>query len=259
MNSPVALARRRTRFHGMCQIVCYNRNQYIAACLALCATGAAWQMFRASPWLRAIALTTGALAGWWALASVAVSHWVYDRSELHRWTWLAPLLPKGPGRWLNLHAGLDESTAALRRLFPGTAGTTADFFDASEMPEPSIHRARKGRVNASSVLRVGSRHLPFADRAFETVFLVFAAHELREKSARTVFWREIARVLATDGLVVLVEHLRDAANFCAFGPGCLHFFPEREWRRLAGIAGFRLAQECRITPFVKVLTWKKEP
>jgi hypothetical protein len=52
--------------------------------------------------------------------------------------------------------------------------------------------------------------------------------------------------------VILVEHLRDPANFIAFGPGFLHFHSRRGWQRGWESAGFGLADEFRITPWVRV-------
>jgi hypothetical protein len=48
----------------------------------------------------------------------------------------------------------------------------------------------------------------------------------------------------------LVEHFRDARNFLAFGPGFWHFFPAREWLRVARGGGLRVVGRGRMTPFV---------
>jgi hypothetical protein len=76
--------------------------------------------------------------------------------------------------------------------------------------------------------------------------------ELRGAGAREAFFRELARVVAPQGCVLLVEHLRDLQNAAAFGPGALHFLPRREWLRLAAISRLRVTREAKLTPFVSV-------
>jgi len=83
------------------------------------------------------------------------------------------------------------------------------------------------------------------------VFLLFAAHEIRQSARRTEFFREATRVLSKSGQLLLVEHIRDWSNFVAFGPGFLHFHSRGEWLRVANSAGFTIAREGRVTPFVR--------
>lgn len=240
----------RGRFDGVRQIVRYNWPQYVVGA-ALVSVAAAWLFLShyGTPWFRLGVAAAALLAAWWLAASLGASHWIYDRSELCRWTWIPRWLPTSPRRWLNLHAGLDESSLQLRRLFPESSGTTADFYDAREMSEPSIARARQEQQGSPPAMHVSYRPLPFPDQSFDTVFLLFAAHELRRAESRDAFFREVCRVLTPGGSLLLVEHVRDANNFAAFGPGFMHFLSCREWRRLLG-GGFELIREERMTPFV---------
>jgi len=96
------------------------------------------------------------------------------------------------------------------------------------------------------------RALPAPAGSCDAVFLIFAAHELRSRSSRCEFFAEVARVLSANGRVVIIEHLRDLANFAAFGPGFLHFQSRREWINVAASADLALANEFSITPFVRV-------
>ena len=120
------------------------------------------------------------------------------------------------------------------------------------MTESSIARARKVRVAEPPAEQVDFSALPKRDGSLDTVFLLFAAHELRSATAREVFFAEISRILKPGGTVFLVEHLRDASNFFAFGPGFLHFLPGREWMRLFAHAGLVVSERFSITPFVAV-------
>jgi hypothetical protein len=68
---------------------------------------------------------------------------------------------------------------------------------------------------------------------------------------------EVRRVLTPGGYVVLVEHVRDLANFMVFGPGFLHFLPAGEYRHLASMTGLEVIREVRMTPFVRILLLRK--
>ncbi|HKO19228.1 MAG TPA: hypothetical protein VJU82_10120, partial [Acidobacteriaceae bacterium] len=65
------------------------------------------------------------------------------------------------------------------------------------------------------------------------------------------------RVLVPSGELVLMEHARDWKNFLAFGPGFLHFFSRKEWRKIALESGFMVQTEVAMTPFVHVYVLRK--
>jgi len=199
----------------------------------------------------ALAFGLGVIA-LWTFMSLAVSHWVYDRSGICEWQWIAATLGRKPERWVNIHAGFDESSPALHRMFPDTQGITADIFDAGEMTEPSIAaaRARTGDVHGS--IAANFRKLPFETGTLDAVFLLFAAHEIRREESRVVFLEEVRRILQANGRIVMAEHLRDWRNFAAFGPGFTHFLSRRTWLAAAWAAGLNVIGEFSMTPFVRV-------
>jgi SAM-dependent methyltransferase len=250
----------RGRFDGAGQILRYNWPQYVAGLVVALLGVGWWWCGRPGPeWLRMLGLVMALIALWWSVASVVASFWIYDVSPLYRWTWIPEVLGFVPRRWLNLHAGLDESSAVLRRMFPDSEGKMGDFFDAADMSEPSIQRARTECELDAAAERVNFRALPHPDHSFDNVFLLFAAHEIRNASSRELFFREVCRVLLPSGTILLVEHVRDFANFAAFGPGFFHFLPAREWRRLAHVAGLQVVGERRMTPFVKIILLTRKP
>src|SRR5204862_174910 len=74
----------------------------------------------------------------------------------------------------------------------------------------------------------------------DTVYGLLAIHELRTHEDRVAWFGEARRCLSAGGRVVIAEHVRDFANFLAFGPGFVHFHSEGTWRRSWEAAGFRL-------------------
>ncbi len=243
-----------SRYEGMLKILRFNWKRY-ALTLIGCAValGIADHL---SPWLGAAVVAGAIFAVLWSIFSLVVSHWVYDRSEIYRWNWIATWFCAPPKRWVHLHAGLDDSSECIRTLFPETEGTVVDIFDPAEMTEASIVEARK--ISRVSGEHADFKHLPLKDEAADAVFLIFTAHELRGADAREELFQEVFRVTGLGGRVVLLEHLRDWKNFAAFGPGFLHFYSHGEWLRLAKKAGFEIESDTSMTPFVRLFILRKE-
>ena len=250
---PAEPAAARGRCQGVWQIVQFNRRFY----LATLAGGAAVLLaaLRAPALWRTLLLAGASPALFWLASSLLVSWYVYDHSPLFRLGWLAGCLSETPRRWVNIHAGLDETSHLLAALFPRSEGRVLDIYDPREMTEPSIEAARRlARTAATPALW---RALPLADGSCDAAFLMFAAHELRRHDARVQLFREVARALRPGGQLVLLEHLRDWANFAAFGPGFLHFFPRRAWLRAAAEAGLETHPHFSGTPFVHVFVMRR--
>ena len=246
-------------FSGVWRIFLYNWHFYAtAAAFDLIAT-VFLVRFSLPATVRFAVMLGAVISSFWALSSMLVSHYIYDRSRLYQWNWLAAVVTPNPVSWANIHAGLDQSSEALIRLFPAAQRRTLDVYVPSEMSEPSIARARRRTVTAAVPERANPRALPLKNCECDTIFLLFVAHELRRQEARLQFFREVGRALKPGGRVVLVEHLRDWKNFLAYGPGVLHFFSRREWLSVGNQAGFKLAEELRITPFVGCFVFAKNP
>jgi SAM-dependent methyltransferase len=249
----------RSPFRGLGQIVRFNWPQYVVgfACIVAASIGLATFSLPSVPrWL----IASGILAaGWWLLASLVASLWIYDRSPLTGWRWLRPHLPNAAAaqRFLNVHSGFDDSTRQLQIVFPEARVQIVDLFDESQMTEPSIRRARQAMPPLAGTLGGAADRLPIDSVSLDAVFLLLAAHELRRPAEREALFAEVARVLQPGGRVILAEHARDAWNFMAFGPGFFHFLPYGEWLRLARGADLKVTYEGRVTPFIRTLVLQK--
>ncbi|HEX9366948.1 MAG TPA: class I SAM-dependent methyltransferase [Vicinamibacterales bacterium] len=241
---------------GVRQIVRFNWPFYGIAAAALALAPPVIMRLPLPAAARALVYAATGLAGLWIATSLVASWIVYDRSPLMRWDWLPRALGFQPGAWINIHAGLDESTPAVRAIF-GARGRVFDIFDPAEMTEPSIAVARRTARNAVTPETVDFRHLPVATGTIEAALLLLSAHELRTDAARTALFTELRRVLGPGGRVVVAEHLRDAANFLAFGPGFLHFHSRRTWARCFSRTRFDIHAEFPITPFVRVFVLRR--
>ena len=258
MNTTLVLER--SPLEGTLNILRFNWPRYA---LALAAVTLGTGLLLAVPVPRPLRVVLGlgiALGTWWALGSVVVSYWVYDRSGMYEWTWLGSFLPRPPRRWVNVHCGFDETSPALERVFPGARGEVLDLYDPRVMTEGSIRRARRHMRGDRDARGAGLRALPLIPaRSFDAAFCLLAAHELRLPQQRAMLFRELHRLVRPEGHVVVVEHLRDPANFVAFGPGFLHFHPRRLWRGLALDHGFVLDREMSLTPFVRAFLLRRVP
>lgn len=235
----------RHRFQGLKNVAAFNWPYYAFSLLWILACAAAFAAASFLSWeLRAAIAASAAVPAYFAFASLIVTHIVYDRSDLYKLSWLNRL-PKRPRIAASVSAGFDETSGLLRLAIPGLSLDLYDFFDPAENTEASIARARsQGAADAYSFQK-GLR------KAYDTIFLILAAHEIRSAPSRARFFGELRASMAPGGQIVLVEHLRDAANFLAYGPGFLHFHSDRRWRESISAAGGVVKLDFAITPFVR--------
>lgn len=242
----------RGKWQGMMTIAQFNWPFYVVAVVVLIASLTGLFLLAGL----ALKLVCGmALAGsaYFLVGSLGVSHFIYDRSDLYRWEWF-----KRAMRGANLrqaifcHSGFDETSTELRERCGALQWQILDHFDASRMTEASIRRARAKFPPTAGTLPSRYDAWPVAAESADVVIALLAIHELRRETERSAWFAESKRCLRQGGRVVLVEHMRDAANFLAFGPGFLHFHSPASWRRCWVGAGFRSIDEFRITPFVRI-------
>jgi SAM-dependent methyltransferase len=246
----------RGHWDGMLQILRFNWTFYFVAVVVCLSASLILILVPLSSVARLVLCTGVSCAVWWGLGSLLASHFIYDRS-IYPLDWLAKSLRRTPVRWVNIHAGFDETTAPLAGIFGAHGMTSLDIFDPQVMTEASIRRARNPGSAATVTRRADFRCLPLENSSCDAVFLLFAAHEIRHRDKRRLFTGELARILKPAGEIILVEHLRDAANFMAFGPGCLHFLPRSQWLAFAEEAELELTLEKRVNPFVRLFVLRK--
>jgi SAM-dependent methyltransferase len=247
----------RRSHQGVAWVVRFNWPHYLGVALLALGWIAAEACFPFADVLHALLRVAVGLGLYWTFASLLASFWVYDQSGLYRWNWLDDFLPSPPERWVNLHAGFDETSTMLRTRYPHSASQVWSFYNPVVMTKKSIHRAHGLKLQAAKHTAVHYASLPSPDCMWDCAFVIFSAHELRSPEAREQFFAEISRILKRGGRLVLVEHLRDVANGMAYGPGILHFFSRGEWRRVASSAGFDIEQERHMTPFVRIFSFRR--
>jgi SAM-dependent methyltransferase len=245
----------RGQFDGVLQIVRYNWTLYLAAVFVSALVVGLVLLIHPPTALAALLMLGAVSAVFWLALSLAVSYYVYDRSDLYRWEWIRDRVAHGPRHVVNIHAGLDETSLAIQEMYPAAEVTILDIYDPAEMPEPSIARARREAQPMLASVKADFRRLPLPTGSADLVAVIFVAHELRKGASKEAFFREAARVLRPGGRLLLVEHLRDGWNLTGFGPGAFHFFPRREWLRVAGATGFQLGEEFSRTVFVRAFVF----
>jgi SAM-dependent methyltransferase len=236
---------KRPRYLGVRHVATFNWPFYVAALFTFVVSALVSRM--RSPAIRAVAGLVAGSAAWWSFASLFVTHWVHDRSDLYTLGWLDDALP-APERWALLHAGLDEHSVEITRRFG--PGDVFDFFDPGALTEASIARARH---TPTAGIRRSPAELGLAPGSYDTIFVLLALHEIRDDALRVRFLSQLRAALARGGRIVLVDHYLDGPNVLAFGPGARHFLTPRRYLGSIAAAGLAIERDRHITPFLRLL------
>ncbi|MDF7815914.1 methyltransferase domain-containing protein [Hymenobacter sp. YC55] len=186
------------------------------------------------------------------LVSLLVSYYVYDTSNLYSLGWLNVGDSNDQKTVVNIHAGFDETSELLRQHFAEAELVVLDFYDPTQHTEVSIKRARAAYPPYPGTKGVQTHALPLPDASADLVFVLLAAHEIRQPAQRVSFFKELRRSLRPQGRIIVVEHLRDPANFFAYTIGFLHFYSWSTWQGVFRAAGLGVEEEKKITPFLSV-------
>jgi len=189
--------------------------------------------------------------------SLSVSYYVYDLSGLYNLNWVSDFIDTKTNTIININAGFDETSILLKDRFPNSELLVFDFYDPKKHTEVSIKRARKAYALFPNTKSVTATNLPTLDNSADKIFVIFAAHEIRNEQERLEFFKELKRVLKPTGQIFITEHLRDFPIFLAYNIGFLHFYSKQSWLQVFQLAELTLKSEEKITPFISKFTLTK--
>jgi SAM-dependent methyltransferase len=226
------------------KVIRFNWPKYLGA-VAMATAALAAEAAGAPGWIRYPLWAVCVPGSVWTLTSLAATWWVYDHRKVYER--LTAGLPD-VGEWAAVHAGFDDSVPALRAAIERPPATVAEI---AVSPGASLRRARKlsQRSTAGGWLLTAS--------SLDSIFVTFAAHEVRDASGQRVLFTTLYRALRPGGRLVVTEHSRDAANFAVYGPGALHFQPLATWCARAAEAGLTQTHQMSITPFVRRVVFQR--
>jgi ubiquinone/menaquinone biosynthesis C-methylase UbiE len=189
------------------------------------------------------------------LISLLVSFYVYDISDLYKLAWIPD--NDSNGTIVNINAGFDETSVLLKAKFRHAELIILDFYDPKKHTEISIKRARKAYPPYPNTQQIATSNLKLQDNSVDKIFVIFAAHEIRNDVERVVFFNELKRILKPNGQIFVTEHLRDTANFCAYNIGFFHFLSLQNWYNTFKTTNLSIKNEQKITPFITTFTLEK--
>jgi SAM-dependent methyltransferase len=207
-------------------------------------------------WPRIVALSLLVIGSVLTLVSLTVTLYVYDLSGFYELGWLDHIPVAETGTLVNLNAGFDETSGLLAERFPEAEIVVCDFYDPAKHTAASIRRAREAYPCFAGTQGITTRSLPLPDDTAANIFAIMSLHEVRDDNERGMFLAELNRILTADGRIIIVEHVRDAANCLAYNFGAFHFHTRKAWLHNFKVAGLRLESEQKATPWLTVFVLK---
>ncbi len=245
----------RKPFQGIWNIIRFNRDFYFLAIsvilVLILSIKFLDQKFHTAIYVILIVLSLP------IIISLIVSTFVYDLSGLYRFQWMNRFAGNENKIIININAGFDETSSIIKSKFNDLELIVLDFYDPSNHTEPSIRRARKAYPSWPGTLIVKTQSLPMKDKSVQLVFIVLAAHEIRNRRERIQSFSELSRILTDQGKICVTEHLRDFLNCFAYTIGAFHFHSRNTWMNTFRSAGLVVKEEIKSTPFITTFILQK--
>lgn len=240
---------KRSAFQGVGNIIRFNWHLYA---MALLISGGLLLLtyYLPAPWPLVLYIAVLASAGF-TFFSLIVSWYIYDKSGLYSLSWLQLPELNTHSMIANIHAGFDETSALLKTTFNPHTLHVFDFYDPRLHTEWSVKRARKAYPPYPGTISISTSSIPLPNASCQVVFLIFAAHEIRNESERIQFFRNLKTLLQPGGVIVVTEHLRDLPNSLAYTLGVFHFYSFKTWQNTFLKAGLTIKANYNINPFVR--------
>ncbi|RZJ48355.1 MAG: methyltransferase [Flavobacterium sp.] len=240
----------RKPFQGVLNIIRFNWHFYVLAFALITSLFTITVLFpNHFNWIGYL-LIIGIILG--TTLSLVASYYIYDLSNLYSLNWLGDLTIKQRSELLNINAGFDETSYLLKQKFAGCNLTVMDFYKSAKHTEISIERARKAYPPYPNTMLIETTNIGLSAKSIDCVFVILAAHEIRDRQEQIIFFKQMKQALRADGKIIVVEHNRDIYNFLVYNIGCFHFFSPRRWKEVFKNAGLALMQVKKITPFINI-------
>jgi hypothetical protein len=245
----------RKPFQGITNIVRFNWHFYVIAFVLIIVMAFTLKLLPSTFHILAIIILSLAITG--IVISLAVSWYIYDHSDLYSLNWLNSLLAVDGKQLVNINAGFDETSALLSQKYPDSHLLVFNFYDPARHTEISIERARKAYPAYPGTISINTNNIPLKPDSADYIFLLLAAHEIRNQEERIEFFRQLRNALTADGKIIVTEHQRDINNFIAYNIGFFHFFSPGTWEQTFTNAGLYKEATFKLTPFISTFVLTK--
>ena len=159
---------------------------------------------------------------------------------------------------VDVKAGSGQTAIAISRRLSTGRVIVVDVYNPQLTPGRALARSHRQSDHHRPDPRLSWRDgsidlLPLPDGSAETVTLVETASELWQQGDREVLVREIVRVLAPGGRLLLAERVVSPTNLLVMGPLALRLKSLEYWRKLLEGAALQVSRESNVRELIHCL------
>lgn len=239
----------RRPFQGVVNIIRFNRHFYILALILLIILVSIAKL-SSTYFAQQFALIGAIIILISTMFSILTSWYIYDFTKIYTLSFIES--SKEFLSITNFNAGFDEFSHVIKHKFPNSTLKVFDFYNPYKHTEISIKRARRAIKPYPGTITIDTASFIHSGHQYNIVFLIFSAHEIRDKDERARFFQTIGEILQPNGKLYLIEHVRDFPNFLAYNLGFLHFYSDKSWKACFKSAKLKINKQDKLNPFINL-------